>query len=99
MTLGEFRKRTAELPDDAELIVLNILDGNRIGKSAENVRIIPPNSTIVNEERCRVEIPGYGIGLQDCFLVNEKSEITKMDFSKTLVIVEGECFYIGDFDE
>ena len=96
MTLGEFRKRTAELPDDTELIVLNILDGNRIGKSAENVRLMPPNSTIVNEEKSCVEIPGYGIGLQDCFFVNEKSEIAKMNLSKTLVIIEGECFYIGD---
>lgn len=60
MTLGEFRNRTAELPDDAELIIVNIFNEKFYGKSAGELTIIPSNSAKITDGSTNfVSTPGF----------------------------------------
>ena len=96
MTLGEFRKQTAELPDDAELIIVNIFNEEFYGKFAGELTIIPSNSAKITDGSANfVSTPGLDIvGLyDDGFILYNPSESEKMNLSKPLIIMRGCDFY------
>lgn len=100
MTLGEFRNRTAELPDDAELVIVNSFNDEYYGKSAGELTIIPSNSAKMRGKCTNfVSTPGFGNGLYEGFFVNTQSEPQKMNLSKLLLIMKGDDFYVDDFDD
>ena len=96
MTLGEFRNRTAELPDDAELIIVNDFNDEFYGKFAGELTIIPSNSAKITDGSANfVSASGLDIvGLYyDGFILYNPSESQKMNLSKPLVIMRGGDFY------
>ena len=94
MTLGEFRKQTAELPDDAELIIVNDFNDEYYGKSDVELTIISSNSAKISDENPNfVSAPGFDNGLYEGFFVYDSSEPQKMNLSKPLVIMKGENFF------
>lgn len=95
MTLGEFRKRTAELPDDAEVIIVNCFNDKPYGKLCGDLTITPANSTKVREGADNyVFTPDFIDGMYGGFFVENQTELQKMNLSKVLVIMKGDYFYV-----
>ena len=98
MTLGEFRKQTAELSDDAELIIVNIFNEEFYGKFAGELTIIPSNSAKITDGSTNfVSTPGFDdFGFfedEDGFILYDSSESQKINLSKPLIIMRGCDFY------
>lgn len=90
MTLGEFRKLTETLPDDAQLVVEALINTVPEVAGVEEVTIFKEKSLVKNETRFESKSDN------NCYFYAWNKD--DFDLEKNMVVIESE-FYVNPEDE